>query len=299
MGQGLIPDTGATEADIAIEFTALMYITNLYEHMTIDWLSEMADDQIAKVFFKKSGQAATSEGAEKSVTMSKGVIKKLTGELVESASKIIYRLIEKMIGKKAAQAAAKVATKTAIKLGIKATEKATEAQVAAATGPVGWTVFAVTLAFDILNIVWDIMDENGFNIVFDQSMIDGFAESINESFTDMAKEMGMSDDYLKEEINFQPLLLLLSFDDNTGISVNEEWLDVYEEHIHYYMTQVKGHPENWEEQLQAINLEHQNEKSNLTKNEKKEEKKDNKIFLIAGVIIIITVILLLILINAK
>ena len=307
MGQGLIPDTGAMEADIAIEFTAMMYITTAYESMTIDWLAEMADDQIAKFTMKRASKTATKkvveEGSEEAVeytlAASKGTIRKISASFLKSVGKIIYRLIEKMVSKTVAQAAQKAALKVATKIGYQVVKTQATAQATAAFQYVGWSVFVVTLAFDILMAVWDIMDERGFTIVFDKPMIDNFVNSINETFNESAKEFGMGDQYLNEEIDFEPFLLLFSFDEENGITINKEWLDIYDGHVHEYMTQVKGHPDNWKELMNSISLEHQNEEFRLDQERKKEEKKDNKIFLISAVVIIIVIILLLILINVK
>lgn len=300
MSEGLIPDTGATEADIAIEMVTMMKITDLYEKYTIDLVAKKLDDQIARLYFNRGVTTATRQGSQRSIKMSVKALKSFTKSLAKMINKKITKMITRMITRQVSKQVVKTATKTAGKVASKvATQTVAKGAVATAGGPVSMAVFVLTLGFDILMAVWDIMDEHGFSIVFDQPMIDGIAENINLTFdAEYSSILGGDEGFLNEEVNFETLMLLLSFDEDVSFSVNNEWADFYEGHIHHYMTKIKGHPENWEDYIDTVNLEYTDEYFDLNEMlDTDEEKKDKKVILIAVILIIFVIILLLILIK--
>ena len=266
---------------------AMYEITTLIESLTIDLIAEKLDD-IIEVTLRKGSQ----KGAQK-ITISnqfskaslknveKQITKKITGDIVEKAtskatSKLAQTAITRTNTKLLSKAATSFATKGAAKQSFKV----------GGMGPVTLAITVLTFGFDVLMAVWDIMDERGFQIIFDKTIIANMVTEMNKAIDEVYPG------YTTSEVNFESFMMLFSMD-GEDLVLNDDWYDLYTGYIHEYMTEVKGHPENWREKLEVIKLEIQKNKEQGS-----EEKKIN-ILLITVIVIIIAIILLLILVNAN
>jgi len=320
--EGIIPDTGKLETDMALEIVASYQITSLLEHMTIDWAAELLDDQIAKMTLKRGGQQSTKQAVKSAddvgVSMSKKMFKKFGNSLRYGFKSIQKRLMGHSLTKQGYNAFSTVAqsiTKSlgySTKAGVAAAKggsagakggvagaKGSAAASKASMGPVGIAIMAVTLAFDIMNLILDFADVKGYGVIYDPDMIDEMVITMDELINETFKEETGIENFSNEEIDFEPLFLLIQFDEEGSMTFNENWVNIYNDNIHYYMTEIKGHPNNWKETLTEIELGHESlELKKVDTNEKEKKNKSNKILIISAILILFVIILLL-LINVK
>lgn len=207
-----------------------------------------------KTTVKKGVNAIALRAAGKAVKVS--VTKNTLKQIVKAVKSRVIKMIKEIVQKGIIKTIKKLLAKAAAKVGTGVAKSAATSGAVAASGCVGGpagcaagaAVGTALFIWDCSNIIWDLMDTRGLQIVFTEDMIRGIGDGIRDSVNDAFAEYSDTP-YLDTEIFFEPLALVFSADENNELVLSEEWGDLYQKHVNHYMTEIKGHPPNWEELL--------------------------------------------------
>jgi len=126
------------------------------------------------------------------------------------------------------------------------------AATAGAACAVGYAVTAILMAFDVVNMVFMILDPGNISVLMHRDTIDGVAEATMEAMRDGAP--GGTSNYFDEEVQFDVLGYFFTADDEGNLfaadeEVAKKWNQLQDE----YMKKI-GMPANWRESATPIQL---------------------------------------------
>jgi hypothetical protein len=249
----------------------------------------------------------------------KNAVKKAATQSVSTSVRLSGRAAERMARFVASQTA-KVATRVATKVATMTTNIGTKVAMMASTcvaGPIvcaaSMAITVVLLAFDVVNIVLDILDAKGYSVVLYKADIKAVAESSKEW---MNSEYNTEENrnFFDEEIFFDWESFLYDIDDDGNFFANEVWAPRYEQLRDEYMTSI-GITGDWRSRVDTIDMStptdpgalspvtvHMQElKKQFKPKKKKPKKKKNNttIILVASILTIVFVVGIIIFMNSN
>ena len=164
-------------------------------------------------------------------------------------------------------------------------------------GPVSLTVGAVAtaamLAFDIANVVLDIMDTKNYSVLMDRKTINQYADSYKATLQAIYDQAGIPD-ALTKEVLFYPEQFIFQYDNDGNISMDPTYGTTYNSYVDDYMKQ-QGFADNWREEMekQAAELEKNDAYAPGLSNMSDQQK------MAFGIVILIIIIILLLMVSKK
>lgn len=218
----------------------------------------MAEKAVKNTIYNLGGKQALGAATRKldvKVTkeimerVAKAANRKLTGSFTSKVSQIFSRsaarTIMKSLGKSAASAAARAGAVTA--------GGCTLGPVGCAAGAAIATAATIAeISFTIFTTINDIQDKKGMLNLFYKDYVDSitkdFAEIISETYKN--EELGLTDDFMNEEVLFYPEIFVYDFDEEgmPYADIDNEWALKFYEYQNEYLRNI-GIEDGWELRL--------------------------------------------------
>ena len=170
-------------------------------------------------------------------------------EVAETAAEKAAQQAAKAAGKKiATKTATKVATKAAVKVSTKVGTVLVQrltifATICGTTGPatvgvgcvVGAAIAVIMLAFDVLNLLLDLLDPSGIQNFIKLSDIEAVADATSKAMASNNPAIG---NYLQDEVYFDPLDFIYAYADDGTIGLDPVWAVKYNSLMNDYMRSI-------------------------------------------------------------
>jgi hypothetical protein len=284
-------DTNVVNSDSTAVIIAQDIAAGYFAGEIIEGAIEGASNKVIKVGQRELANQAKKKAAEALLgKFATNRLKKLAEQkMTQKAAKGI-KASAGMALRSAAKGAGKIGTGMAAKY-----SAVMGASVSA--GPVSLTVGAVAtaamLAFDIANVVLDIMDTKNYSVLMDRKTINQYADSYKATLQAIYDQAGIPD-ALTEEVLFYPEQFIFQYDNDGNISMDPTYGEKYNSYIDHYMKE-QGFADNWREEMekQAEELEKNNSYAPGLSNMSDQQK------MAVGIVILIIIIILLLMVSKK
>jgi hypothetical protein len=212
--------------------------------LTMSFLKNLPEHEIA--WLVKSGKAARSamKAGQSVEEATKTGLKAFDKAGTETATKVGEDL--------ASKASTKIAEEAAIKTSVKAGEVMAEevvgqltffATFCAATGAetagigcaVGAAITVIMLAFDVINLLMDLLDPTGISNFVTLEDIKAVADATSQATNSNYPLIG---NYLDQEVYFEPVDFIFTQDANNSVVMDPKWGPIYNQLMDDYMKSI-------------------------------------------------------------
>lgn len=288
---------------LQVENTGLEITQDIVINLAVGYLAEKAvkntiynlgGKQVLGAATKRLDVKVTKEIMERVATAAN---RKLTGSFTSKISQMFSRraagTVLKSLGKSAASAAAKAGTVAA--------GGCTLGPVGCAAGAaIGTAAFIAELSFTIFTTIQDIQDKKGTLILFHKEYVDNITKDFTDILTEAYKneQLGMTDDFMNEEVLFYPELFVYDFDEK-GIpyaDVDNEWAQKFYDYQGEYIKSL-GIDDGWELRLLTGEIEKPDLGLQLDKDKKVKIVKITALVSVIFLIILFSFIILIVVLS--
>lgn len=235
-----------TGLEITQDIVINLAVGYLAEKAVSNAIYNLGGKQVLGAATKRLDVKVTKEIMER---IAKAANRKLTGNFTSKISQMFSRraarTVLKSLGTSAASAAAKAGTVTA--------GGCTLGPVGCAAGAaIGTAALIAELSFSIFTTIKDIQDRKGILTLFHKDYVDSITKDFEEIITETYKneELGLTDDFMNEEVLFYPELFIYDFDEKgiPYLSTENEWALKFYKYQAEYIKSI-GIDDGWELRL--------------------------------------------------